>query len=200
MVTTPIRLGLAGAHSTGKTTLARRIEMEIRATGLTVARTGGLAKRAAELGFPKMARHTAASTEWIIASGAAATLEAELHADIVIVDRTAYDALAYYLAALHHRGEVAAPDELDRLVTLARLHAHRQALIMATVLDPAARFTPPTGKDSDYPDTAFRSAVDQHLHQLLKDHHLNYVPVGRLDHAKAVQTAVTTVMESLETP
>ncbi|AQZ62543.1 unnamed protein product [[Actinomadura] parvosata subsp. kistnae] len=75
--------------------MARRIEMELRATGLNVVRTGGLAKRAAELGFPKMTRHTAASTEWIITAGAAAVLEAELTADIVIVYRIAYDALGY---------------------------------------------------------------------------------------------------------
>ncbi|MBG0831573.1 hypothetical protein HS041_27955 [Planomonospora sp. ID67723] len=73
MVTTPVHLGIAGTHGTATTTLARRIEMELRAGGLTVARVSGLATRAAALGFAKMTRHTPASTEWIITSGAAAS-------------------------------------------------------------------------------------------------------------------------------
>ncbi|WP_199807967.1 hypothetical protein [Streptomyces sp. NRRL S-350] len=72
---TPLRLYIAGTHSTGKTTLARRIEMELRAVGITAARTGGFAKRAAGLGFPKMTRHAAAvevAVETITAAWAAA--------------------------------------------------------------------------------------------------------------------------------
>ncbi|MET9611746.1 hypothetical protein [Kitasatospora indigofera] len=106
---TPLRLYVAGTHSTGKTTLARRIEMELRATGLTASRTGGFAKRAAELGFPKMTRHTAQSTAWIINATSNAALEAELEADVVIMDRTPYDALAYYLAAVQRRKERPTP-------------------------------------------------------------------------------------------
>lgn len=44
MVSAPIHLGIAGTHGTNTTTLARRIEMELRGTGLSVARIGGLAK------------------------------------------------------------------------------------------------------------------------------------------------------------
>ncbi|NUS17028.1 MAG: hypothetical protein HOY69_37475 [Streptomyces sp.] len=54
MVNTPVRIGITGAHSTGKTQLMRRIEMELRALGVTVARTGRLGRRAAEIGLPKM--------------------------------------------------------------------------------------------------------------------------------------------------
>lgn len=39
MVTTPLYVGISGTHATGKTTLARRIEMELRASGFTVERT-----------------------------------------------------------------------------------------------------------------------------------------------------------------
>ncbi|GGS98932.1 hypothetical protein GCM10010156_66320 [Planobispora rosea] len=190
MVTTPVRLGIAGTHGTGTTTLARRIEMELRAGGLIVARVSGLATRAAALGFAKMTRHTPASTEWIITSEAAAALEAERGADVVICGRTAYTALAYYLAAAEHRGQQPDPDVLDRLTALADLHTSRQALIMATVLDPAVPHAVPAGKDPDYADPEFRAAVDRHLHQLLADRRPDYLPVTHAEHAAAVQTAV----------
>lgn len=67
----PIRIGVMGTYSTGKTTLLKRIEMELRAHGIPVARTGRLGKRAALAGLPKMQHHTATSTEWIITQGIA---------------------------------------------------------------------------------------------------------------------------------
>ncbi|MEV6861561.1 hypothetical protein AB0M44_11230 [Streptosporangium subroseum] len=197
---TPLHVGIAGTHGTDTTTLARRIEMELRATGLTVARTGGLAKQAAERGFPKMTRHTAASTEWIITFGAAAALEAELTAEVVIVDGTAHNALAYYLAAMQHHGRQPPSADLEHLIALAQLYTRRQALIMATVLDPAAPFDASLGKDPDYPNAAFRAAVDERLHRLLKDQRPDYLAVSSLDHAPAVEAAVDAVMERLDTP
>ncbi|WP_329423575.1 hypothetical protein OG339_24250 [Streptosporangium sp. NBC_01495] len=196
----PLHVGIAGTHGTDTTTLARRIEMELRATGLSVARIGGLARQAAGRGFPKMTRHTTASTEWIITYGAAAALEAELTADVVIVDGTAHTALAYYLAALRHHGRQPSPDDLDHLTALVRLHTRRQVLIMATVLDPAAPFEADLGKDSDYPDAAFRAVVDQQFHRLLTDQRPDYLAVFPLDPAPAVHVAVTAIMERLDTP
>ncbi|MFE0420117.1 hypothetical protein [Streptomyces tendae] len=61
--TNPLRIAVLGTHSTGKTTLLKRIEMELRGHGLTVARTGRLGKRAAAAGLPKMQHHTVQSTE-----------------------------------------------------------------------------------------------------------------------------------------
>ncbi|MEU8203389.1 hypothetical protein [Streptosporangium sp. NPDC049046] len=200
MVTSSIHLGIAGTHGTDTTHLARRVEMELRAVGLTVTRVGGLAKRAADLGFPKMTRHTLTSTEWIIAFGTAAVLEAELTSDVVIADGTAHTALAYYLAAVEHRGQLPAPADLDRLTALTELHTSRQALILATVLDPAAPFDTPAGKDPDYSDTAFRARVDRHLHKILIEQRPDYLPVPRPEHAVAVRTTVAAILDTLETP
>ncbi|WP_419668794.1 aldo/keto reductase [Streptomyces sp. 2-1] len=108
--TQPIRIGVLGTHSTGKTTLLKRIEMELRAEGITVARTGRLGKRAAAAGLPKMQHHTAQSTEWIIAQGIADEIAARAQgAGVVLVDRAAHDALAYFHAALEYRGEAPPP-------------------------------------------------------------------------------------------
>ncbi|GAB2702887.1 AAA family ATPase [Kitasatospora kifunensis] len=187
------RIGIAGTHSTGKTLLARRIEMELRATGLAVARTGGLAKRAAQLGFPKMTRHTSASTEWIISAGAAAVLEAERSADVVIMDRTPYDALAYYLAALQHRRELPDTADLVRLTALAELHTRHPVVLLATLLDPALPVHVQPAKDPDWQNQAFRTAVHEHLHQLLEDRAVEHLKVSSDGHANAVHAAVETI-------
>ncbi|MFE2910814.1 AAA family ATPase [Kitasatospora indigofera] len=190
---TPLRLYIAGTHSTGKTTLARRIEMELRATGITVARTGGFAKRAAELGFPKMTRHTARSTAWIINATSNAALEAELTADVVIVDRTPYDALAYYLAAVQRRDEQLDSEALSRLTALAQLACPRPPVFLATLLDPALPLAEHPGKDPDWADRAFREAVDAQLHRALGAYAVPHIPVPSEGHAAAVDEAVETI-------
>lgn len=97
MVKTPVRIGVTGAHSTGKTVLLRRIEMELRAEGVRVARTGRLGRRAADIGLPKMHAHTALSTEWIMTQGIADEIAAAAQgADVVMADRAVIDALAYW--------------------------------------------------------------------------------------------------------
>ena len=120
MVNTPIRIGITGAHSTGKTLLLRRIERELRAHGARVARTGRLGRRAADIGLPKMDQHTAQSTEWIIAQGIADEITAAAQgAAVVLADRAVVDALAYYHAALEFHGETAHPTDDERLRLLA---------------------------------------------------------------------------------
>lgn len=97
MVKTPVRIGVTGAHSTGKTVLLRRIERELRAEGVRVARTGRLGRRAADIGLPKMHEHTALSTEWIMTQGIADEIAAAAQgADVVMADRAVIDALAYW--------------------------------------------------------------------------------------------------------
>ncbi|SOB88945.1 AAA family ATPase [Streptomyces sp. 1331.2] len=190
---TPLRLYIAGTHSTGKTTIARRIEMELRATGLKVARTGGFAKRAAELGLPKMTRHTAASSTWIINATANAALEAELTADVVIVDRTPFDALAYFLAAVEHRDERPDPEALSRLTALVQLASPRPVVFLATVLDPALPLAEHPGKDPDWADAAFREAVDRQLHRALRGYSVPHITVPSDEHAETVEMAVEAI-------
>lgn len=199
MVTrSPVMIGLAGTHHTGKTTLARRVEMELRAVGLTVTRTGGLARRAAELGFPKMQRHTAASTEWIIAAGAAAALEAGQEADVVLVDRTPHDALAYYVAAQHHRGEQPDDDEVQLLADLAGLHTRHHTLLLATVLDLSIPMGEHPRKEPAYLDHDYRVGVDLRLHDLLAERMIHHLPIPSTAHDAAVQAAVTAAMKAVD--
>ncbi len=189
MVKPPVRIGIIGTHSTGKTLLMRRIEMELRALGAPVARVGGLGKKAAELGLPKMQRHTELSTEWVIATGVAAELTGAIRADVVLADQAPPGALAYYTAALKHRGEQPDPVTLDRLHALVATQTPKYDLLFATVLDPDA---PVTGHGYD---PAFRDLVDAEVHAYLAAHELPHVRVTNDDesHDRAVRAALNLV-------
>lgn len=169
----PIRIGVLGTHSTGKTTLLKRIEMEVRGHGISVARTGRLAKRAAGIGLPKMQHHTAASTEWIIAQGIADEIAAAAQgAEVVLADRASLDAIAYLHAAVEFRGEHLHRLERERLRLLASTQAPKYDLLFATVLDPDV----PVDQSHDY-DPRYRLLVDQHVHGLLADDPIPHVRV-----------------------
>ncbi|MFJ5779302.1 AAA family ATPase [Streptomyces sp. NPDC093094] len=159
----PFRIAVLGTHATGKTTLLKRIEMELRGHGLTVARTGRLGKRAAAAGLPKMQHHTARSTEWIIAQG----ILDETHAaaqgpEVVLIDRAAHDAIAYYDAAMAFRAQTPPRLERERLLILASTQLPKYDLLLATVLDESV----PVDTSHDY-DAAFRRLVDNCVHRLL---------------------------------
>ena len=183
MVTTPaVRIAVAGTHSTGKTTLLRRLEMELRATGRTVARTpASFAAKAAELGFPKLQKQTPECTEWIIAASAAAAAEATLHADVVLVDRSALDPVAYYLAALERSGQEPDPEVIERLVDLVKAQCAGYSALVATVLD----LDVPLGRHRDR-DLEYRAAVDRHLHALLADHQIPHQRITGPDDERVV--------------
>jgi hypothetical protein len=193
----PVRIGITGTHSTGKTLLLKRIEMELRSHGVAIARTGRLAKRAATLGFPKMHHHTAASTEWIICQGNADTLAAEAQgADVVLVDRAPIDALAYYGAAVEFRNEVADPLEHERLRLLAATQHPTFTLLLATLIDPDI---PASAADGHPYDPRYRTLVDTHVHTLLAEEHLDHVRVTSASASvdAAIARAVSLCLESI---
>ncbi|NEA48432.1 AAA family ATPase [Streptomyces sp. SID10815] len=165
MVTTPVRIGVLGTHSTGKTTLLKRIEMELLGHGVSVARTGRLARRAAGIGLPKTHQHTAASTEWIIAQGIADEIAAAAQgAQVVLADRAPLDALAYLHAAVEYRADHLHRREKGRLRLLVSTQLPKYHLLLATVLDPDV----PVDEGHDY-DSRYRKLVDRHVHELLAD-------------------------------
>ena len=160
-----IRIAVTGTHSTGKTTLLQRLESELRAHGINVARTSGnMATKAAALGFPKLHHQTADTTTWIIAAGVCSELETALTADVVLVDRAALDPFAYWLAASELRGHTPDQAEAARLRDLVTLHCDGYSLLIATVLDE----TVPLGDHRDR-DPALRQRVDQVIHQELAE-------------------------------
>ncbi|WP_346779754.1 AAA family ATPase [Streptomyces sp. S3(2020)] len=188
MTTRPIRIGVLGTHSTGKTTLCKRIEMELRGNGLTVARTGRLGKRAAQAGLPKMHHHTALSTEWIVAQGIVDEVSAVAQGgEVVLVDRVPLDAIAYWYAACAFRAQTPPRLERERLLALATTQVPKYDLLFATVLDESA---PADTGHAD--DAGFRRLVDQHAHRLLANDNIPHqlVTSDPDSHAHAVEIAV----------
>ncbi|MEU8887314.1 AAA family ATPase [Streptomyces sp. NPDC048442] len=198
--TAPTRIGVMGAHSTGKTMLLKRIEMELRGHGIPVARTGGLGKRAARVPLPKMQHHTATSTEWIITQGIADEIAAAAHqgpepVQVVLADRAAWDALSYYRAALEWRQEQADRLDRERLWMLASTQSPKYDLVLATVLDPDL----PVKPGHDY-DARYRTLVDHHTHAVLAE---NQIPHQRVtgdpaSQARAVELAVQICLKQEE--
>ncbi|MGW1157767.1 AAA family ATPase [Streptomyces sp. NPDC002519] len=190
---TPIRIGVLGTHSTGKTTLLKRIEMELRGHGVTVARTGRLGKRAAAAGLPKMQHHTTLSTEWIITQGIVDELTTVAQgAEVVLVDRAAHDAIAYWEAACAFRAETPTRRERDRLLSLASTQLPKYNLLFATVLDESV----PVDTSHDY-DAGYRRLVDQHAHRILANDNIPHqrVTSDPDSHVHAVELAVTRCLE-----
>lgn len=188
MVNTPVRIGVLGTHSTGKTTLLKRIEMELRGHGVAVARTGRLAKRAAGIGLPKMQHHTTLSTEWIIMQGAADEIAAAAQgAVVVLADRAPLDAVAHLQAALEFRGDHLHRLERERIRILVSTQTPKYNLLLATVLDPVM----PVDQDHDH-DPRYRALVDSHVHGLLADDMIPHVHVTSdpASQAHAIELAV----------
>ncbi|WP_245001575.1 AAA family ATPase [Streptomyces alfalfae] len=179
MTTTPtklIRIGVMGTHSTGKSLLMRRIEMELRGLDIPVQRTGHLGRRAALVPLPKMQHHTVESTRWVLATGIADEVAAAARLDdasvrVVLADRACWDALAYFRAALEWRGASAPRTDREALHRLAAAHAPYD-LLFATVLDPDLPIKP----KHDY-DDRYRALVDHHTHALLREDGIPHVRV-----------------------
>lgn len=173
----PFRIGVMGAHCTGKTQLLQRIETQLRGRGITVARTGGIGKRAALVPLPKMQFHNAASTEWVLAQGIADEIAAAARPgpgpiQVVLAGRAAWDALAYFHAAQEWRHELPDRLERERLRLLAATQAAKYDLLLATVLDPAM----PAKTTHDY-DARYRTLVDRYTHTLLAEDEIPHVRV-----------------------
>ncbi|MEU1221371.1 AAA family ATPase [Streptomyces microflavus] len=194
-----IRIGVMGTHSTGKSLLMRRIEMELRGRDIPVARTGGLGRRAAQVPLPKMHNHTVESTRWILATGiadevaAAASLDPNAPVRVVLADRASWDALAYHRAALEWRGHTASRTDRESLHSLAA--AVTYDLLFATVLNT----TIPAEPKHDY-DDRYRRLVDQHTRALLNEENLPHVRVTSRDDSKELAIAHALHLCSTEAP
>ncbi|MFJ6574168.1 AAA family ATPase [Streptomyces sp. NPDC091292] len=172
-----LRIGVMGAHSTGKTLLMRRIERELRGRDTAVVRTGRLGRRAALVPLPKMQHHTVDSTKWVIATGIADEIAAAVRLEqgpvqVVLADRACWDALAYFRAAQEWRRQPSPRADRESLHRLASAHGHEYHLILATVLDPDL----PVEHKHDY-DARYRTLVDRHTHALLREENIPHVRV-----------------------
>jgi nucleoside-triphosphatase THEP1 len=88
-----IKIGVAGTHSTGKSTFLSTLTSTLNDRGFVIGGVSDLASRASDLGFPILADHTFESTLWIMAECMRQEAELSLTCDVILVDRPVPDAL-----------------------------------------------------------------------------------------------------------
>jgi len=160
------KLAVAGSHSTGKTTLLGCVESVLRDEGYRVKRVSDLAVEARTHGFPILREHTFASTLWIMTRGITLELEAELNADVVLVDRPVADAMGYLRAALKHRSSRLSEREEAYLRMLVKHHSTTYQRIFKTAIDAKRPIDANKVRDMD---PHFRSEVDLALESVFSD-------------------------------
>ncbi len=172
-----IVIGVAGTHSTGKSTFCRDLKACIELKGIRVVTIPSFGARAVLEKIPVLTHHTYDSTMWFIERTLEAEQAARANAEVVLVDRPVIDAVAYWNAALAYRGASAVACEAKAVNELMLNHCSNCATVIATKLDTSVVLGP--GRDID---AVFRELVDSHLHELLgrySIHHRVLAPAVR---------------------
>ncbi len=159
----PIRIGIGGSHSTGKTSFLNSLEARLERTHLRIHRVRDIATNARDLGFPILTEHTYESTLWIMAEGIRRETEATLTSDIILIDRPVFDALGYFEAALEISGREADARDLEELHAIAFAHLGAYNLVFRTELDPTVALG--DGRDTN---EEFRYAAASQIKAILE--------------------------------
>lgn len=130
------KIGIAGAHSTGKSSFCGALMGAVQDLGVEIHSIGDLATEAREIGFPILRDHTFESTAWIMTRGISFELAAGLHPGVIIVDRPVPDALGYLWAALQTRAEQLPRDDVDYLKAIVSVHSRTYDRLIKTTINP----------------------------------------------------------------
>lgn len=166
-------VGVAGTHSTGKSTFVKLVGQRLQEKGALVAVVSDLAEACCDAGFGILREHTFESTLWIMTTGIARELEAGLRAKYVIVDRPVPDALGYLLAAIELRGAQLREADCKYLSSLAQHHSRRYHVLVKTILDDSI----PLAGSRD-PDLVFRQLAAVKIDAVFRDLRLPFVPLS----------------------
>lgn len=158
----PVKIGVAGTHSTGKSSFLEALKPVLEEFGLSSTVISGLAEQARELGFSILADHTFDSTLWIMAQGMKLEAEASLGSDVILVDRPAPDALGYLLAALEVSEREETPKRIEELRAIAQAHTGDYDILIVTSLNPGI----PLGEGRDE-NARLRDAAAKHIDALM---------------------------------
>lgn len=164
MTSPPIKIGIGGSHSTGKTTFLIKLKARLEHTDLSICHVQDLATNAQDLGFPILTQHTYDSTLWIMAEGMRRESEATLSSDVILIDRPVFDALGYFEAALEVAGRTPDTRQLKELRTISKAHLGAYDCVIGTELNPAIAL----GEDRDENET-FRIAAANHIRTILNN-------------------------------
>lgn len=160
----PIKIGITGTHSTGKSSFLSIIEAELAGKGLKIERIGDFATRAKELGFPILRDHNYHSTIWILTECMRLEAEASLRSDVILVDRPVPDALGYLRAALEVSNRSIGNRRMQELVAIVSGHTPEYDILIKTYLDQSVELG--EGRDED---RVFRAAAAAHIDAVMKE-------------------------------
>ncbi|EJU9787786.1 AAA family ATPase [Vibrio vulnificus] len=164
-------IGIAGTHSTGKTTYFNELIKRARDMGIKAVRVGDFATDCRNVGLPILENHTFESTLWIIASVIKSEIEAGIDADLVLVDRPVVDALGYLNAALEIQGREISLEQREYLESLVKFHSKRYDLILQTELDETIELGEGRPKNME-----FRKLAAVNISATFNDLKIRYIP------------------------
>jgi len=159
-----LKIGVAGTHSTGKSTLLSSLAAKLESEGLRVTIVKDLARAARDAGFPILSEQTEDTALWIMAEGMRREAAAALTSDVILVDRAIFDALGYLEAALQVTGRGRNDARHSILEEVARSYARDYDLLIITKLNQAL----PLGAGRD-PDEQFRQAAGERISAFVDD-------------------------------
>ncbi|GKW36715.1 MULTISPECIES: AAA family ATPase [Pectobacterium] len=154
-------IGIAGTHSTGKSSFCNILSESLLSIGVKVSKVPSFGKLALELGIPLLRDHTFESTLWFINKTLEAKENAMRNSHVVIVERPEIDSFAYWKAAIDYNKKDWIPEEREKIQSLVLENTKDYTHFFATKLNPLIPLAP--GRDDD---VKFRKSVDFHLHQL----------------------------------
>ncbi|MFI9503811.1 AAA family ATPase [Nocardia sp. NPDC052566] len=190
-------IALTGTHSTGKTTWIKRLANELRRNRIDVEMVADLGLQAQQIGLPILSDHTWASTLWIITRGISNEIEAWTKADVVLIDRSVPDALAYYEAALEYRGQSADPHRIEHFEDLVANHCFNYDLTLRTVLDPRLPLGVSKARDTDI---EFRALANLHVKKVLNRLDIEHDTLPADGHERALVETMAFVKGCLSGP
>lgn len=184
-------IGVTGTHSTGKSTFIQELEIRAKARGISVVTIGDTATRCQDKGFKVLREHTFESTLWIITSVIKSELEAELSAELVLVDRPVSDALGYLEAALEMDGRSITEYQKEYLYGLVKAHVLRYAILFKTELDESI----PLGKGRD-PDLEYRVNVDLWISKTLAGLNISALGLDTINENQAIESIFSKIINA----
>ncbi|WP_235940012.1 AAA family ATPase [Bradyrhizobium hipponense] len=187
-----MKIAITGTHSSGKTTFLERLKQELEGEGLRIHSIGDFARRAKDLGFPILKKHTYESTLWIMAECLRCEAEASLQSDLILVDRPVIDALGYLQAALQVSGRTLDSRRSKELMTIATAHTPDYDVLIRTALD--SNIEVGAGRDLD---GEFRMAAATAIERLVSQIEPNALILTSANGKELVQRVVEIVRSRL---
>jgi GTPase SAR1 family protein len=192
VISSPMKIAITGTHSSGKTTFLERLKQELEGEGLRIQSIGDFARRAKDLGFPILKKHTYESTLWIMAECLRCEAEASLQSDLILVDRPVIDALGYLQAALQLSGRTLDSRRSEELMTIATAHTPDYDVLIRTALD--SNIEVGEGRDLD---GGFRMAAATAIERLVSQIEPNALILTSANGKELVQRVVEIVRSRL---